>query len=149
MRSIVISAILIIILTVVIINNMNRDNVDIVTDEDSVKWDGYKPTEQPRNKAGYISIPGINKLVFKASETIQDMNIYNPGTNDADIVFSLTIGDEEIWKSGRCKPGDGYYMVSIMKPLDEGRYGAKMHYDCYRGLAKLNGAVVDVELIVQ
>ena len=122
---------------------------DAENDSNSVKWNGKKETEKVRQDVRYIEIPGISQMVFVAGETSQRVNIHNPESNDCDIVFTLSIDNEAIWKSGKCEPGFGYYDIEIAKYLDEGTYQATLLHECYRGKEQLNSAKMNVEIIVQ
>lgn len=121
----------------------------IYEDTDSVKWSGEQLLPSSRPDTRLISIPGIDMMVFQAGETTQKVNIYNPETNACNIIFSLKVNGEIIWKSKECAPGNGYYTIETSKPLESGNYDAELFHECIRDGQKLNSANMKINLIVQ
>ena len=117
-------------------------------DSNSVEWTGKQYSEAEESTKN-IAIPGQSKMLFKAGETAQKVNIYNPEENDCYMIFTLQIDDETIWKSGECLPGYGYYDIDLDYPLKAGTYNASLIHECFRGDTKLNSAKMEVEIVVK
>ncbi len=119
-------------------------------DSNASEWEGKQDLEKRKSEIKQIAIPGFDSLVFNADQTEQRVNFYNPKENDCLIVFSLHVGDEEIWRSGYCEPDKGYYTIELSKPLEKGSYDARLLNECYRqDGTPLNSANVQFTLYVQ
>lgn len=118
-------------------------------DELAEKWKGNQDLPSSgQNKE--IDIPGFKTLVFKANQTSQKVNFYNPSENDCLFKLTLYADDKQLWESGYIQPNDGYYDIEINNLLDVGEYTGKLLYQCYKddGI-QLNSAVVTFKMIVK
>ena len=97
-----------------------------------------------------IDVPGFKTLVFRANQTSQKVNFYNPEENECLFKLKLYANDKQLWESGYIQPSDGYYDIEISDPLDVGEYDGKLIYQCYKDDGtQLNSAVVTFKLIVK
>jgi len=121
----------------------------LIPDDDSTTWAGPREIRQAQEEKT-ISIPGIAEMIFTADDTKQQVNIYNPETNECYIVFILYCDGVKIWKSGYCKPSCGYYEIELEHPLDVGTHKGSLVYECY-GFdgERLNSARLNFSLIVR
>ena len=110
-------------------------------------------TDIKETKEGYelvIDVPGFKTLVFRANQTSQKVNFYNPEENECLFKLKLYANDKQLWESGYIQPSDGYYDIEISDPLDVGEYDGKLIYQCYKDDGtQLNSAVVTFKLIVK
>ena len=118
-------------------------------DEASVKWQGSQQIEGVKKEQAGIVIPGIEKMVFKSGETKQKVNLYNPEENNCSIRFTLFINGKQMWQSGKCEPGYGYYEIELQELLKAGTYDGMLLHECFRGETKLNAANMDVIVVSQ
>ena len=122
----------------------------IITDTKSVTWSGAQELESEKIETGTIAIPGTTKLILGANRLSQKVNIYNPAENSCLMVFTLFANGKVLWKSGYCKPGDGYYEIELSKELTAGTYDGSILHECYDlNGNKLNSANVQVIIIAQ
>lgn len=94
---------------------------------------------------GSISIPGFDRMSFKAGQTAQSVTLYNPETNDCAFVVSITLpSGKEIYRSEELAPGDSIDKIEISDPLKAAIYeAATLRYDCFSlgdDPQELNGA---------
>ena len=110
-----------------------------------------------------ISIPGYERLDFKAGKKKQSVNFYNPEENTCYFRISLVLkenggsetgsegdADEDIlWTSDLVKPGEEVKSIKLDKELDSGDYPAILKYECFslKDETPLNGS--NVELILE
>ena len=118
-------------------------------DELAKKWKGNQDlSSSGENKE--IDVPGFKTLVFKANQTSQKVNFYNPSENDCLFKLTLYADDKQLWESGYIQPNDGYYDIEINNSLDVGEYTGKLLYQCYKDDGtQLNSAVVTFKMIVK
>lgn len=119
-------------------------------DNTATEWTGVKEIPKEEAAVRQIAIPGIRAMHFKANETMQETNIYNPKENECLIRFHLFCDGTEIWRSGYCSPGNGYYVIEIDSPLTDGIHQGNLVYECARpDGTKLNGANVAFDIVVE
>ena len=128
---------------------LDNSKVATLIDETATKWTGRQEMEMDNTEPGSIAIPGQTELFFKAGELLQKVNIYNPVENNCNIVFTLTVDGETIWKSGEVQPGYGFYEIQLNKELQTGEYEAELFHECFRNGTALNSAKMNVKIIVQ
>ena len=118
-------------------------------DELAKKWKGNQDlSSSGENKE--IDVPGFKTLVFKANQTSQKVNFYNPSENDCLFKLTLYADDKQLWESGYIQPNDGYYDIEINNSLDVGEYTGKLLYQCYKDDGtQLNSAVATFKMIVK
>ena len=125
-------------------------NPNLETDSNADEWDGEQPLNSRKQDVKNIAIPGIQSLVFDVNNSKQKVNFYNPEENDCLIQFTLVVDDKELWQSGYCSPGKGYYEIELSEPLEVGEYQAHLHYGCFRENGEaLNSANMQFTLYVQ
>ena len=120
-------------------------------DPNATEWQGDQELDKERVDSDSIRLPCMEKLVFKAGETEQRVNLYNPEENTCYMIISLELEDETLWESEVIKPGTGFYTIDLNRVLDTGHYDAYIRYRCFSPLnmSELNGANVAVKLTVQ
>lgn len=118
------------------------------TTSDGEIWHG-KQTIEHQTEVKHIEIPGIDTLYLKAGQTEQQVNFYNPDANDCSICFTLSIGEDLLWKSGKCQPGFGFYEIELEHPLETGTYKGELLHECERDGQALNSAKMNLEIIVE
>ena len=116
-------------------------------ESDGEKWQGKQAIEH-QAEVKHIEIPGIDRMYFKAGETTQKVNIYNPESNDCTISYKLIMKGKVIWKSEKCYPGYGFYEIKLTHSLEAGTYNAHLLHVCERDGQQLNSANMNVEIIV-
>ena len=117
-------------------------------ESDGEKWHGKQAIEH-QTEVKQIAIPGIDKLYFVANQTEQQVNIYNPDTNDCSIKFTLEVDGETLWQSAECSPGYGFYTINLSKPLETGTYKGTLLHECSRNGKELNSARMNIDIIVE
>ena len=115
---------------------------------DGTQWHGKQAIEH-QTEVKQIAIPGIDRMYFVADQTEQQVNIYNPDTNDCEIKFMLEVDGETIWQSAECSPGYGFYQIDLSKPLAAGTYKGTLLHECSRNCKELNSARMNLEIIVE
>lgn len=115
---------------------------------DGTPWHGKQAIEH-QTEVKQIAIPGIDRMYFVANQTEQQVNIYNPDTNDCEIKFTLSIDGETLWQSAECSPGYGFYTINLSKPLAAGKYKGTLLHECTRKGKQLNSARMNLEIIVE
>ena len=100
-----------------------------------------------------ISVPGYEKLEFKADSTKQKVYLTNPKDNTCYFILSLVLEDGTvIWKSDYLEPGAAFDRIELDKPLEAGNYeNVTLKYECYTLADKreLNGSASKIELEVK
>ena len=120
-------------------------------DNYAVHWKGNQYLPQAQQQDTGIAIPGFKSLIFRANQTEQKVNFYNPESNEG-IVFkeTLYVNDTVYWSSGYVPAGEGYYNIGLSEPIPAGDYQAYLQIDCYKETGEqLNGAKIEFELTVQ
>lgn len=115
---------------------------------DGTQWHGKQAIEH-QIEVKQIAIPGIDRMYFKAGETTQKVNIYNPESNDCTISYKLIMKGKVIWKSEKCYPGYGFYEIKLTHSLEAGTYSTHLLHVCERDGQQLNSANMNVEIIVE
>lgn len=133
-----------------ILCNQANSSPELPTDENAVVWEGEQKVPRLPNGQKGIAIPGFDTLVFSANQTHQKVNFFNPDNNDCLFLMTLYADGKQLWKSGYCKPGMGYYDIEISEPLKAGKYSAYLKVQCFKedGTA-LNGAKVEFDITAQ
>lgn len=101
-------------------------------EENAVDW----PEDSGQNAAsaqGDIAVPGTDKMIFKADQKKQEVNLYNPGKNDCYFKISILLEDETLlFQSGLISPGKGLYEIETKEALSEGEYqNSILRYECF------------------
>jgi len=117
-------------------------------ESDGEAWHGKQAIEH-QTEVKQIAIPGIDKLYFVANQTEQQVNIYNPESNDCEIKFTLEVDGETLWQSAECSPGYGFYTINLSKPLVAGTYKGTLLHECSRNCKELNSARMNIDIIVE
>ena len=75
----------------------------------------------------------MDRVYFKAEETKQTINLYNPARNSCCFQISLLLEDgTELYQSDLIAPGKGVYEIALRKPLPEGTFdGCVLRYACF------------------
>jgi hypothetical protein len=135
---------------VILMINKPKPKERLQPDSNASEWEGKQDLDKLKTDVKQIAIPGTESLVFTADQKEQKVNFYNPKSNDCLMVFVLFVEDEEVWRSGYCAPGNGYYNIELSKPLEEGEYNARLLHECFKeDGAALNSANVRFKLYVQ
>ena len=101
---------------------------------------------------GNIAIPGYETLSFKAGQRDQEVYLTNPPENRCVFVMTLTLDDgTSLWTGEALSPGEAFTKIVLDKPLEKGRRGATLRYDCYslQDNAPLNGAEIKVTIVAE
>lgn len=124
----------------------------VTPDELAEKWKGDQELSQGGESID-VEIPGFTKLVFTADKTEQKVNFYNPDSNAENeflLQFTLFADDKQIWQSGYCEPGRGYYDISLDKTLSKGEYEGILLAQVFTKEGKaLNAAQIEHKIIVE
>lgn len=144
---------------IMIIQNIRPDNSisqakkpDL--DEDAVNWQGERTQQKEGSASTGIAIPGYKSIRLKADQTKQNVNLFNPESNDCYFVMSLILPDgTQIWQSKMIPPGKGLYEITLEQTVPAGNYeDSVLKYECYKmddDLTKLNGGEVKLVLEVE
>lgn len=120
-------------------------------DGNAIQWQGNQDLQQvtPEQKGTHIA--GFKSLVFTANQTTQQVNFVNPAENvDKLFLMTLFVDDKQLWQSGYCPAGQGYYTIELSEPLKVGSYTGYLEIKVYRTSGEqLNGANVQFDLTVQ
>lgn len=129
--------------------NMNFDkriNTNaIIYDEDA---EDSKPEV---SYAPSISIPCWDSMTFKAGTVEQDVNFYNPVSNEG-INFKITLytGSNVIYESDFIPPGKVVKHIQITKPMVAQFVSASIMYECFTDDGQqLNGSKMNFTLKVE
>lgn len=142
----------------VIVNQGNGNPVSteaLATDLETgvVDWEGIKPTGTSAFLADGIRIPGYKSISIEADTTEVSVNLHNPEKNNCYFVIRLVLLDPEetLYESKMIEPGKGLYHIVLSRALRSGSYRAQLQYEPYdmATLARLNGAVINLDLIVE
>lgn len=97
-----------------------------------IKWNGSNITVNHDKNEKYIAIPCFTDLTFRANQTAQKVNIYNPEENECIMDFSIVLSDGTvIWESDNTFPGYGFHDIELTKPLSSGTYEARFTTRCF------------------
>lgn len=126
--SLILLAITVLSLIVVCLNKCSNDRPSVSS---GIKWDGNNITVSRDSDKKYIAIPCFAKLSFRANQTAQKVNIYNPEENKCIMDFSIVLSDGTIiWESDNTHPGYGFHDIELTKPLSSGVYEARLITRC-------------------
>lgn len=96
------------------------------------------------DSSGSIAIPGYEKLVMKAGQLTQNIELFNPEENECYMVIEiLSPNGTRLYKTGMLEPGKGIDKFEISRELEIGTYeGAILKYSNYdlMNMQELNGA---------
>lgn len=124
-----------------------------VLESGAVDWEGAKTTETSGIPADGIRIPGYKSITIEADTTEVSVNLQNPEKNNCYFVIRLVLLDtgETLYESKMIEPGKGLYNITLSRALEAGTYSAQLQYEPYdmTSLTRLNGAVVNLDLIVE
>ena len=98
-----------------------------------------------------IDIPGYESLTLQAGSKSQRVYLFNPESNSAYFVMTLTLETgETLWTGKPLYPGEAFTGIMLNKPLNAGDYSAILRYDCFSvsDNEPLNGAEVQLTLTV-
>lgn len=100
-----------------------------------------------------ITIPGYEKLVMKAGQVKQTVELFNPENNDCYMMIEILLPDgTSVYKTGMLEPGTIIKEIDISKKLQAGSYdGAIMRYSNFdlKNFQELNGAETIFNLEVE
>ena len=108
-----------------------------------IRWDGNNIAVARDKNEKYIAIPCFTDLSFRANQTAQKVNIYNPKENECIMNLSIVLSDETvIWESDNTLPGYGFHDIELTKPLSSGVYEARLITRCFTmdKKSELNGS---------
>lgn len=108
-----------------------------------IKWNGSNITVTHDKNEKYIAIPCFTDLTFRANQTAQKVNIYNPEENECIMDFSIVLSDgTTIWQTSNVSPGYGFHDIELTKPLHPGTYEARLVTRCFTidKKSELNGS---------
>lgn len=117
-----------------------------------IKWDGNTITADSDENKKHIAIPCFDNLIFRANQTAQKVNIYNPEENECIMDFSIVLSDGTvIWESDNTYPGYGFHDIELTKPLSSGVYEARLVTRCFimDKKSELNGSSFKFKLNVR
>lgn len=129
------------------VNNSSHNNTS-----SGIKWDGYNRTLAHSRDSKYIAIPCFANVNFKANQTEQCVNIYNPDSNECIMNVSMVLSDGAvIWESDNIHPGYGFHDITLTKPLSQGLYEARLVTRCFTmdKSSELNGGSFKFKINVQ
>lgn len=116
-------------------------------------WEEMKPTGTSSFLADGIRIPGYKSISIEADTTEVSVNLYNPEKNNCYFVIRLVLLDpkETLYESKMIEPGKGLNHIVLSRALRSGTYSAQLQYEPYDmvTLTRLNGAVLNIDLIVE
>ena len=103
-----------------------------------------------------ISIPGYEKLDFKAGKTKQNVNFNNPEENTCYFRMTLELEDDSeedtvLWTSELIEPDEKIENIKLEKALDKGEYPAILKYECFslKDESPLNGSAIELTIDVR
>ncbi|HHV51034.1 MAG TPA: tRNA (uracil-5-)-methyltransferase [Clostridiales bacterium] len=141
-----------------LIQNKNGDDsnssnpASAILDPDAEDWTGARTTRNTEPTED-IRIPGYKSITVEANTRNVSVNLHNPEKNNCYFVIRLVLADtgETLYESKMIAPGKGLYNITLSRPLEAGTYKAKLQYEPYdmATLARLNGAVIDLDLIAK
>ncbi|NMA67766.1 MAG: hypothetical protein GX957_16300 [Clostridiaceae bacterium] len=109
-------------------------------------------TQEETQSEKSISIPGFERLVFRARQAEQKVRFYNPQKNKCYFEIAICLPDgAEVFRSGLLAPGKSIDSIKLKYNLEPGKYeGAILRYSCYttESMEQLNGADIVFNLEV-
>ena len=119
-------------------------------DEFAEKWNGQQELPQG-DKSVDVEVPGFARLVFTSGSKEQKVNFFNPEENENFLFkFTLYADGKELWESGYCEPGNGYYDIELSEELPTGKYKGVLLTEIFTPDGKaLNSAQIEHLLIVK
>lgn len=136
------------ILIIMLLNSRLDNNINtmaIVYDEDA------EDTVSEIHYSDTTIIPCWDSMTFKARTTEQDVNFYNPASNEG-INFKITLysGGDVIYKSDLIQPGKVIKHIEIIKPMVAQIVSASVVYQCFTDDGvQLNGSKMNFTLKVE
>jgi flagellar basal body-associated protein FliL len=116
-------------------------------------WEGARKPEPEKAPEEGIRIPGFKSITIEANTTEVSVNLHNPEENKCYFVIRLVLSDtgETLYESKMIEPGKGLYSITLSRPMEPGTYSAQLQYEPYdmETLARLNGAVINLDLIAE
>jgi len=107
----------------------------------------FADSDKSTNSAGsssMISIPGYDRIIMKAGQKVQEVELGNPKQNKCYMVITIMLPDKtQLYRSGMLEPGKVLTSIEISRKLEAGIYkGAILRYSCYdmEEMQELNGA---------
>lgn len=108
--------------------------------------------ENDTGASNSIAIPGYEKLVMKAGQLIQEVELFNPEKNKCYMMIEILLPDgTRLYRTGMMEPGKGINKFEISRKLAAGTYeGAILKYSNYdlSNMQELNGAETNLILEV-
>ena len=132
-------------------DGMYAEKLSANVEETEMPKETVKPEEPVDKNTSSISIPGYDRLTFKANGKQQDVQFFNPEVNNCLFQMSLVLEDGTVlWKSDLIEPGTEINQIGLERALEQGTYSATVCYECYslEEHAQLNGAEIGIELVV-
>lgn len=122
----------------------------LLPDNRAAEWNGNQSLQRQTGQVGDgIAIPGFNELTFYVDQKQQQVNFYNPATNDCFFLMTLFVNEEQLWQSGYVAPGTGFYKIDLDRTLQAGEYDGYLKIQCFREDGEeLNSAKVNFHLYV-
>ena len=122
----------------------------VTPDEFAEEWNGQQELPQG-DKSVDVEVPGFARLVFTSGVKEQKVIFFNPEENENFLFrFTLFVDEKELWKSGYCKPGHGYYNIELFEELPTGEYKGVLLTEIFTPDGKaLNSAQIEHLLIVE
>lgn len=103
-----------------------------------------------------ISIPGYEKLEFKAGKKKQSVSFRNPEENTCYFRMTLELEDDTdedtvLWTSELIEPDEKIENIKLKKALDKGEYPATLKYECFslKDESPLNGSAIELMIDVR
>ncbi len=128
-----------------------RSRTDIQPVSSGIRWDGNNIAATRDKNEKYIAIPCFTDLTFRANQTAQKVNIYNPENNVCIMNFSIVLPDRTvIWESGDTYPGYGFHDIELKRPLSSGTYEARIVTRCFTmdKKSELNGGTFKLKVSI-
>lgn len=99
----------------------------------AIDWTGPVPDDGSLPPGNSIAVPGVEVMQFKADETRQSVNLYNPARNSCYFQISILLADGvKLYQSEWIAPGKGLYEIDLLRSVPEGRYdGSVLKYECF------------------
>lgn len=109
-------------------------------------------TKNIGSSSNSIAIPGYEKLVMKAGQLVQEVELFNPEENKCYMMIEILLPDRtRLYRTGMLEPGKGINKFEISRKLGAGTYeGAILKYSNYdlTNMQELNGAETNFTLEV-
>lgn len=137
--------------TIVLVVNRHSANYSLNGDINASEWHGNQYIQKPTvDNSTAIAIPGWDYIYLKSDTLSQQVNFYNPQSNNCLFVMSLYIKDRLVWKSGYVEPGYGYYDIKLTEIPSAGTYDGYLKIQCFeRNGQTLNSAKINFIVYIQ